>query len=130
MGVGALTSNATLDTAAQLRSTEIVTTFSHTRPDGTDCYTAIDPNFTCYIRGENICMTSHLGDGSGGYEKWTGADYQIEAAAAWTFKLFKESSGHYANMIHEDYTMCGVGISYTMETVGIPYFYTAHMFAG
>ena len=40
-GLEAVSSFATLENAARLRAEEIVSLFSHTRPDGTDCFTAI-----------------------------------------------------------------------------------------
>ncbi len=124
-----LTLNGELDRVAAIRDDEIQELFSHTRPNGELYYSLVDESAYPYmIVGENICMTSHVGSGSyTAADKWVGSQSQIEAAAAWTFVLFKNSPGHYANMIHEEYQDCGIGISYEVEN-GIPYFYTAHIF--
>ena len=131
VGVGTLTSNAYLDSCAQIRSSETLESFSHTRPDGQSWVTVLDTSRYPYsTAGENLCMTSHVGSGSyTAADKWVGSQEQIEAAAGWIFKLFKESPGHYANMIHESFTECGIGISYQMYgDSGIPMFYLAHIF--
>ena len=66
VGVGTLTSNAYLDSCAQIRSNETLESFSHTRPDGQPWVTVLDMNSYPYtIAGENLCMTSHVGSGSG-----------------------------------------------------------------
>lgn len=129
-GVGTLTIDSVLDEAAQKRSVEIVELFSHTRPNGEDCFTAIDATRYPYITlGENICYTSHVGTGS--YtpaDVWVGSDAQIEAAYSWVFTLFKNSPGHYANMIHADFENCGIGVTCRLDQHGIPYFYIGHFF--
>lgn len=124
-----LTLNSELDRVAAIRDDEIQELFSHTRPNGELYYSLVDKSAYPYvIVGENICMTSHVGSGSyTAADKWVASDAQIEAVAAWTFTLFKNSPGHYANMVHTDYEECGIGISYKVEN-GIPYFYTAHIF--
>ncbi len=124
-----LTLNGELDRVAAIRGDEIQESFSHTRPNGELYYSLVDESAYPYvIVGENICMTSHVGSGSyTAADQWVASDAQIEAVAAWTFVLFKNSPGHYANMIHEEYQECGIGISYKVED-GIPYFYTAHIF--
>lgn len=130
-GVGTLTIDPVLDEAALLRSQEIVTLFSHTRPNGEDCFTAIDlSRYQHATLGENICYTSHIGTGY--YtpdDAWVGSDAQIEAAYAWVFTLFKNSPGHYGNMIDADFEDCGIGVTCVIdEASGLPYFYVAHMF--
>lgn len=130
VGVDKLTLNTQLDAGAKTRSGEVMASFSHTRPDGSSFDTVIDQTAYPYtVLGENLCMTSHVGDGAyTAADKWVGSDTQIEAAAAWMFTSFKNSAGHYANMIKEEYTECGIGISYKMENDAIPMFYTAHIF--
>lgn len=126
VGVGKLTTNAHLDSCASVRAKEIITSFSHTRPNGSDCFSLIDSEKYPYVTvGENICMTSHVGDGY--VTEFTGSDSQIEAVYSYMFVLFKKSPGHYANMINGDFEHCGIGISYRMES-GIPMFYCAHLF--
>ena len=130
VGAAPLTTNSYLDSVAQLRSTETLELFSHTRPNGEPWHSLIDSNAYPYITvGENLCMTSHVGDGS--YtpaDKWVGSRSQVEAAASWIFVLFKNSPGHYANMINADFKECGIGISFEMFTDDIPLFYLAHIF--
>ncbi len=128
--LGTLTLNESLDNAASIRSNETLELFSHTRPNGEPYHTVIDPAVYDYtMLGENLCMTTHVGTGSyrPAQDKWVASDAQIEAAAAWTFTLFKNSPGHYENMITPGYKECGIGISYAVDD-GIPYFYTAHLF--
>lgn len=126
VGVGALTINSHLDSCSQTRSKEIITLFSHTRPNGEDCFSLIDSNKYNYNSlGENICMTSHVGTGY--ITPFTGSDEQIEAVYTNMYTLFRNSPGHYTNMIDADFEHCGIGISYKMEK-GIPMFYCAHMF--
>ena len=119
-----------LDSVAQIRSAETIELFSHTRPNGEPWHSLIDVHAYPYIAtGENICMTSHIGNGSyTSADKWVGSQPQIEAAASWIFVLFKNSSGHYSNMINANYKECGIGISYEMHADGIPMFYLAHIF--
>lgn len=129
-GVGTLAIDSVLDEAAQVRSAEIVELFSHTRPDGTNCFTAVDTSrYPAATMGENICFTSHVGTGY--YtpaDVWVGSDAQIEAAYGWIFTLFKNSPGHYDNMIKAAYNDCGIGLTCVVDEHGIPYFYLAHMF--
>lgn len=119
-----------LDSRAQLRSEEIIESFSHTRPNGRSFDTVVDTNSYPYsILGENLCMTSHVGDQTyTSADKWTGSDAQLEAVAVWIFTGFKNSPGHYANMIKAEYQHCGIGISYTQYDDILPMFYLAHLF--
>lgn len=55
-GIAKLTTTAALNKAAKIRVQEIVKQFSHTRPDGTACFT-VDPDT---IQGENIAKGSGL----------------------------------------------------------------------
>lgn len=131
VGVTTLTANSYLDSVAQIRSNETITLFSHTRPDGQPWSTVVDAQSYPYTTiGENLCMTSHVGDGAYTYaDKWVGSQTQIEAAAGWLFILFKNSPGHYANMIEADFEECGIGISCQMyQDTDIPMFYLAHIF--
>lgn len=131
LGATPLSINSHLDSVAQTRSAEIITSFSHTRPNGEMYFSLINnsayPYFTC---GENICMTSHKGnDYYTASDRWVGSATQIESAYSWIYTLFKNSPGHYQNMIKPDYKDCGIGISYTLDNnSGIPMFYIAHIF--
>ncbi len=126
VGLSNLTINSHLDSCAEIRADEIVTSFSHTRPNGDSCFSLIDSSKYKYSTlGENICMTSHVG--SGYVTPFTGSSGQIEDVYTHMFNLFKNSPGHYENMINANFEHCGIGISYKMEK-GIPMFYCAHMF--
>lgn len=126
-----LKKNSYLDSCAQTRSIEIVNKWSHTRPNGQPFSSIIDISQYPYtVIGENLAMTSHLGDGKySANDRWTGSDAQVQAAAAWIYTCFKTSSAHYANMIDGRYDETGIGISYILdEATGIPYFYVSHVF--
>ncbi len=92
VGVVPLSLDSTLCQAANTRAVEISqdNCFSHTRPNGTSCFTVLDDYGISYMAtGENIAA---------GYA--TPAD----VVAGW-----KNSEGHYANMINASYTKLGVG---------------------
>lgn len=78
--------------AAQVRAAEIQELFSHTRPDGSDCFTALDECNAVYRgAGENIAM---------------GQSSAQEVMDAWM-----NSEGHRANILKEDFKYLGVGIT-------------------
>lgn len=85
-----LTLNAKVSAAAQVRAKEIVTSFSHTRPNGSSFATALKEQNISYRRaGENIA--------------W-GQKSPEEVVNAWM-----NSSGHRANIMNENFTSIGVG---------------------
>ncbi len=55
-GLPALTWDNSLWSSATLRAFEISGFYSHTRPDGSSCFTAVSPDLHLYIMGENIAM--------------------------------------------------------------------------
>lgn len=89
-GLSALTYDSTLQSAAQVRAEEIVSSFSHTRPDGT-YYSSVLKEFGVSYRrsGENIA--------------W-GQKTPEEVVTAWM-----NSSGHRANILNANYNKIGVG---------------------
>ncbi len=90
-GASALTLDSKLSSAAQKRATELVSTPSHTRPDGSDCFTVFDEfNIISYMCGENIAW----GQANGA------------SAAVW----WRNSTGHYANMINSGFHKIGIGV--------------------
>lgn len=90
-GVGKLDFDVKLTSAANVRSKEIVNTFSHTRPDGTQFYTAIkEQGFSYKGCGENIAWGQKTPD---------------EVMNAWM-----NSSGHRSNILNSKYTKIGVGV--------------------
>lgn len=131
VGVGTLKSHSVLNSYANTRSREILNTFSHTRPNGEPFYSIIKPNeYAYYNIGENIQYTSHMGSQS--FTKadlFVGRDDQIVAAYTVMFNNFKNSPGHYANMINSKFTETGVGISYIIdEHTGMAIFYICQIF--
>lgn len=130
-GLSSLTLNNALDDAANIRSIEILNTFSHTRPDGTLFYTAIDTNrYPNSYLGENIgqgCID--LNSLSTETEPFTGTDAQINAVALSLFTNFKNSPPHYESILNERYKFTGIGISYQIyEGFKSPIFFIAHIF--
>ena len=83
----ALKMDASLLDTAMMRSGEIVLLFSHTRPDGSSCFTAFKDDSTS--RGENIA-----------------AGYQTPAAVV---EGWMNSEGHRANILNPDFTTIGIG---------------------
>ncbi len=132
VGAAPLTSNTYLRDYAYVRAEETVTLFSHTRPDGTNALDGIDSDkYPYYTVGENICYTTHLGNAYITPETryFTGSDAQLETLSAIIFSLFKNSPGHYQNMINSNFTECGIGISTAVRSdTDIPFFYVAHIF--
>ena len=90
-GLKALTMNANVTKAAQLRANEISTQFSHTRPNGQDPFTALKQFGVSYsAAGENIAY---------------GQRSPQEVMTGWM-----NSSGHRANILNSRYTQIGIGV--------------------
>lgn len=91
-GLSELKYDATLQKAAQTRADEIVKYYSHTRPDGSDCFTVLDDyNYQTWACAENIAA---------------GQTTPAEVVEAWM-----NSDGHRANILG-NYKYLGVGVSY------------------
>jgi uncharacterized protein YkwD len=92
-GLNEVVADDTLMEAAQVRAEEASEKFSHTRPDGSDCFTALDeagwPQDT--HAAENLAQ---------------GQKTALQVVNAWY-----HSSGHKHNMLHEKNGTIGVGIS-------------------
>lgn len=84
-GLSPLTADSTLTAAAMQRAAETVIYFSHTRPDGSRCFTAFDGGW----RGENIAAGQADPD---------------EVITGWM-----NSTGHRENILKANYTGVGVG---------------------
>lgn len=97
-GSAPLTLDEKMCVAATVRAIEMAQSgvFSHTRPNGTSCFTIFEDCGWSIVQmramGENIAC-SH------GY-----ADPDREACIGW-----RNSPGHYRNMISSDFTKLGVG---------------------
>lgn len=89
-GLAPLTLDEELSAAAQVRAVEAATSFSHTRPNGSSCFTALKEAGISYRgAGENIA-----------YGQTTPAE---------VMKDWLNSSGHRANIMSEKFTKIGVG---------------------
>ena len=89
-GLGALASTKALGKAAGTRCTEIISKFSHTRPNGTTWSTVLAQFGISYsIGGENIAY---------GY-----------STPASVHKAWMNSSGHRANILRSSFKNAGVG---------------------
>lgn len=83
-GCSPLVMDADLLEAAMQRAAEVSLFFSHTRPDGNGCYTASEKMF-----GENIAAGN--------------------SSASGTMNMWKNSPGHYRNIISPDFQSIGIG---------------------
>ena len=95
-GAPPLVLNYTMNEMATERAREITTYFSHTRPDGTDCWT-IGEEYGLSFYGENIAAGSSTVEGT--MDQWI------------------NSEGHYRNMINSSYTELGVGYNKDSSTL-------------
>ena len=109
-GLSALGTYDSLTRAAETRAPEIVTLFSHDRPDGRSCFTALDEtgaSKNAYTYGENIAAGN--------------------ATAAATVEQWMNSPGHRANILNKDFTHIGVGYANSSSGYG---HYWVQMFVG
>lgn len=89
-GVMPLIKEDTLCKAAYKRSTEIKTKFSHTRPNGSSCFTVLDEfDYSRNYCGENIAA---------------GQRSAVQVVSAWM-----NSEGHRNNILNSSYSYIGVG---------------------
>lgn len=96
-GLKLLKYSDTLSDAAIVRVNEIQTYFSHTRPDGTSCFTAVtDMGVRYRYIGENIAY---------------GQNSPEDVMNAWM-----NSSGHRANILSENFDYIGIGVTYRNGT--------------
>lgn len=106
-GLGALTMNTNAQKAAQVRANEIVSQFSHTRPNGQSCFTALKEfNVSYSTAGENIAY---------------GQPDAKSVVNAWM-----NSSGHRANILKGSFKQTGIGVY--KDSKGV--YYWTQMFIG
>ena len=86
LGLGQLTWDDSLTASADVRAQEIVTSFSHTRPDGSSCFTAFPGDRYSY--GENIAAG--------------------QTSASQVYNDWYNSPGHYANMVNNSFNRIGI----------------------
>ncbi len=107
-GLSALTTNSQLANVANIRAKETVTSFSHTRPNGTSCFTVLAETKVSYRTcGENIAA---------------GQTTPQEVVKSWM-----NSEGHRKNILNGSFTKLGVG--YVKASTGYKYYWT-QMFIG
>lgn len=95
-GLNTLTWDSELEKTAALRAAECSVSFSHTRPNGTSCFTAYPSGL--FLGGENIAAG-------------TATDTAEEVVNLWM-----NSPGHRANILNPDYTTMAVGLVYVGGT--------------
>lgn len=110
VGLAPLETFDSLDQTAAIRAAELVEDFSHTRPDGTACFTALDETGAsrgAHAIGENIAAGN--------------------ATPAATMEQWMNSPGHRNNILSPDFTHIGVG--YIITPSGYNY-YWVQVFVG
>lgn len=104
-----------LEQAAMLRAAEIAVSFSHTRLDGSRCFSVYPAS--AGSKGENIAAGSSTYTAT--HHQWYSEreDYLNNTSGAVT--------GHYTNMINNGYTRVGIAGCYvkTNDTVGYRYYW-------
>lgn len=89
-GLSALTLDDDLCRAAQVRAGETAESFSHTRPDGRDCFSVLDDyNISHYCAAENIARGSSTAEGA--------------------MRQWMNSPGHRSNILYPSVGKLGVG---------------------
>lgn len=89
VGVGALQKDDTLTAIAELRAKELLENLSHTRPDGTSCFTAFkDMGYSYTAAAENIAAGQKTAE---------------SVMVSWM-----NSEGHRANILNDSYGRVGV----------------------
>ena len=105
-GLAALTVDARVQRAAQVRAAETAQSFSHTRPNGSSFSTALtEAGVTYRTAGENIAY---------------GQSTPQAVVDAWM-----NSSGHRANILSSSYTTIGVGYTVVNGTAYWAQLFTA-----
>ena len=99
LGRPVLRMDGALSAAAQTRAYEIEGKFSHTRPNGSEWYSIFDQHgITAGYIGENLAKKSF---NNGQANDHVSAEF---------FRLWKNSPGHYENMIKAEHTVIGMAV--------------------
>lgn len=92
VGVPSLTLDSSLVEAASIRAKELSNSFSHTRPNGSSCFTVLSELGISYgTAGENIAA---------GY-----------SSSQSVMEGWRSSSGHYQNIISSKFKKIGIGVN-------------------
>ena len=98
-----LTLDEKLCEAAQIRANEIVRSFSHTRPNGKDCFTVLkDLSISYGTAGENIAAGNQSGEGT--FLQWKEDDKNYDG------------QGHRRNMLGSKYKRIGIAYTYAANS--------------
>ena len=116
-GVGSLTTDASLSVIAATRAAEASTTWSHTRPNGSQGVDMIQGN---KWKGENLSYVIYPQFGFSAAEQ--------QAAADVMYNNLVESPSHYSNMVFGSFTKIGIATA-TIETSEGTRITTAYMFS-
>ena len=101
-GVAPLKANVELRQASIIRAEEISTVWGHTRPDGTNSYTALMPfDIEWWYYGENIAR---------GHIYYDNYDYIQDI-----FRALMLSEGHRNNILKSNYTDIAIAIYYRFD---------------
>lgn len=104
VNVQPVTKNQQLKLAADQRALETEELFEHTRPDGSDPFTVLEKagqEYSYRLAGENLAMATYYLDELG--------------MADVIFEGWKNSKGHYENMVKPEFEEVGIGIHYDGE---------------
>lgn len=115
-GLSPLSIDASLVQVASIRAQEASTTWSHTRPNGTQGVSMLPSN---KWRGENLAYVQ--------YGSFTFTDEELLSAESLMFANLKASPTHYNNMVFGDFTKVGI-VTYVSTTGNGYKFTTAFMF--
>ena len=110
--LNALKPNEQLKKASRQRAKETKESFAHTRPDEREMATIFEEpeyEYVYQLVGENIGMATYYLD--------------EEGMAELMFDGWKNSPGHYENMVRENFEEIGIGVYYDGETL-----YAAQLF--
>lgn len=98
--LGNLSFDYELEKIAMQRAAELVASYSHTRPDGSRCFTAYTKTYTYGWRGENIAIgTSNL-TAEAAFDLWKEDKYQYSG------------QGHRRNMLSSNFNSVGIAHVY------------------
>ena len=96
-GLSSLTLSSTLNYGAYIRANETTEYYSHTRPDGTSCFTVLDDlGYSYSTAAENIAAGQTSAED--GMDDWM------------------NSAGHRANILNKNVTELGVGFAYDSDS--------------
>lgn len=107
-GLSSLKLSSTLNYGANIRADELTTYYSHTRPDGTSCFTVLDDlGYSYSTAAENIAAG--------------------QTSAEDVMDDWMNSAGHRANILNKNVTELGVGFAYDSDSYY--QYYWAQLFA-